>query len=73
MSLDAKLKARIERAFRVVDDRDTAGPRLVDDAHRLWRRILKFAQLNLVADGLQLDALELAGSCPPWGPCPRYP
>jgi hypothetical protein len=43
----------------VVDDRDTRGPRLADDAVRLCQRIQKFASMHLVAEP-DLDALELA-------------
>jgi hypothetical protein len=60
MPLDAKLRQRLEEALGVVDDHGTAGPRLLDDADRLWARVQKFIQMNLVpADGLDLDALEL--------------
>lgn len=59
MSLDPKLKRRLAGVLGVVDDHDTKGPRLVDDAQRLWRRIEKFASMHLVAEP-DLDALELA-------------
>jgi hypothetical protein len=61
MPLDAKLRQRLEEALGVVDDRGTAGPRLCDDAKRLWRRVERFIDMNLVGrEGLDLDALELA-------------
>src|SRR5690348_17854963 len=60
MPLDAKLRQRLEQALAVVDDHGTAGPRLVDDAVRLWKRLGRFVGMNLVAEGLDLDALELA-------------
>ena len=61
MPLDAKLRQRLEQALGVVDDHGTRGPRLLDDALRLWQRVEKFVAMNLVpAEGLDLDALELA-------------
>src|SRR5256885_5131939 len=61
MPLDAKLRQRLEQALSVVDDHGTAGPRLLDDALRLWQRVEKLAAMNLVpAEGLDRDALELA-------------
>lgn len=60
MPLEAKLRQRLEQALSVVDDHGTAGPRLVDDAARLWKRVQRFVGMNLVAEGLDLDALELA-------------
>jgi hypothetical protein len=61
MPLDAKLRQRLEQALGVVDDHGTAGPRLVDDASRLWRRVDRFLSMGLVPrDGLDLEALELA-------------
>jgi hypothetical protein len=60
MSLDGKLTKRLERALTVVDDHGTSGPRLVDDAKRLWRRVQKFLRLNLIPAGSETDALELA-------------
>jgi hypothetical protein len=61
MPLDAKLRQRLEQALGVVDDHGTTGPRLLDDAARLWRRVEKFIAMNLVPpDGLDLEALEVA-------------
>jgi hypothetical protein len=60
MSLDAKLKRRITAALNVVDEQaGTKGPRLVDDATRLWNRVQKFVALHLVGEP-DLDALEMA-------------
>ena len=59
MSLDVKLRQRLEQALTVVEEHPTSGPRLVDDAARLWRRIQRFIGMNLVAEGLDSDALEL--------------
>ena len=60
MGLDRKLQERLEQALAVVDEHGTTGPRLVDDAVRLWRRAQRFIALNLVAEGVDVDALELA-------------
>ena len=46
MSLDSKLKRRLAAALNVVDEQaGTKGPRLVDDATRLWNRVQKFVAL----------------------------
>lgn len=60
MSLDTKLVQRLEKALAVVDDHGTAGPRLREDAIRIWRRIARFQQLGLLSNVVDLDALELA-------------
>ncbi|MGH7214453.1 MAG: hypothetical protein ACREIT_06795, partial [Tepidisphaeraceae bacterium] len=39
---------------------DTQGPRLVEDARRLWLRVGHFLYLRLVGPDSQLDALQLA-------------
>jgi hypothetical protein len=60
MSVDAKLREYVEQALGVVDDQGTHGPRLLDDAERLWRRIQHFISMRLVHEGLDAEALELA-------------
>ncbi|HSU69217.1 MAG TPA: hypothetical protein VLJ39_20195 [Tepidisphaeraceae bacterium] len=61
MALDANLRGQLEQALATVDEHGTTGPRLVDDAVRLWRRIGRFIAMNLVAaEGLDLEALELS-------------
>lgn len=60
MALDASLRERLEQVLTVLDEHGTTGPRLVDDAVRLWRRIGRFLGMNLVTEGLDADALELA-------------
>jgi hypothetical protein len=60
MALDATLNRRIVRALSVLDERGTTGPRLVDDAARLWRRIQKLMSMDLVPNTADSDALELA-------------
>jgi hypothetical protein len=60
MSLDSKLKRRLAAALNVVDEQaGTKGPRLVDDAARLWNRVQKLVALHLVGEP-DLDALEMA-------------
>ena len=60
MPFDATLKRRIVRALSVLDERGTTGPRLVDDAARLWRRVKKLLSMDLVPDTADSDALELS-------------
>jgi hypothetical protein len=60
MALDANLRGKMEQALAIVDEHGTTGPRLVDDAVRLWRRIGRFIAMNLVAEGIDNEALELA-------------
>lgn len=60
MSLDAKVQKRLRKALAVVDEHGTTGPRLLDDAARLIARIRHFTSMKLVAEGVDLDALELA-------------
>lgn len=63
MPFDSKLRQRLDEVLAVVDDHGTAGPRLLDDAARLWGRVRRFTDMSLVPrDGLDLDALELACS-----------
>ena len=69
MSLEAKLRRRMQQLLAAVDDHETRGPRLVDDAQRLWRRIESFIALGLAGKTANADtgaaepdveALELA-------------
>src|SRR4051794_12920345 len=62
MVLDANLRTRLTEALRSVDDRGTTGPRLRDDAVRLWRRVQKLVAMGLVqvGDAGEREALELA-------------
>lgn len=60
MSLDSKLRRRLAQALNVVDEQaGTKGPRLVDDAKRLWDRVQKFLAMHLVGEP-DLAALEMA-------------
>jgi hypothetical protein len=60
MSLDPKLKRRLTTALNVVDEQaGTKGPRLVDDARRLWDRVQKLVAMHLVGEP-DLVALEMA-------------
>jgi hypothetical protein len=61
MPLDSKLRRRLQQTLGVVDDHETEGPRLEDDAARLWKRCQKFIAINLIAaEAADSDALELA-------------
>ena len=60
MALDTAVRERLEQALRVVDEHGTNGPRLVDDARRLWRRVWRLLSMNLLASPPDADALELA-------------
>jgi hypothetical protein len=60
MSLDAGLIKRLGRILRALDERATQGPRLLDDAARLWRRLQKMLAMNLVPTTADQAALELA-------------
>lgn len=59
MSLNGKVLKRLEVALEAVDDQGTRGPRLVDDAQRLWRRVQRLLKMDLIAEP-DLPALELA-------------
>jgi hypothetical protein len=60
MAVDAKLREHVEQALSVVDDHGTRGPRLLEDAGRLWKRIGRFIAMKLVHEGVDVEALELA-------------
>jgi hypothetical protein len=60
MALDEQLVQALEQALRAVDDHGTTGPRLVDDAKRLWRRIERYVQTGVVSEGIDLEALEVS-------------
>jgi hypothetical protein len=51
---------RLQRLLGVVDDHDTPGPRLLDDAARLWRRVKAFLASGLIDPGVDPDPIELA-------------
>ena len=59
MQLDDKLRQRLERALNVVDDQGTVGPRLLENARRLWARLIHFQATGLVPGGLDRESLEL--------------
>src|SRR3954454_22951754 len=60
MSMDGKLRRQLEKALSEVDEHGTTGPRLVDDAQRLFGRVRKFIDMKLIATDPDLEALELA-------------
>jgi len=59
VQLDGKLRQRLERALKVVDDQGTVGPRLLENAWRLWARLTHFQSAGLVPGGLDQESLEL--------------
>lgn len=60
MALDARLRARMLNVLRAPDERGVVGHRLADDAERLWGRVLRLLQMNLIAIEPDVAALELA-------------
>jgi hypothetical protein len=60
MPLDVTLVKRLTRALSVLDDRGNTGPRLVDDALRLWNRVQYLLSMQLIPATSDRDALELA-------------
>ena len=60
MALDATVRQRLTSVLRSVDEHDTRGPRLLDDAHRLWKRVQRFLAMHLIAADADADALELS-------------
>jgi hypothetical protein len=60
MSLDAKLKRRLQLLLSVVDEHGTRGPRLLDDAQRLWSRAHALIKMKLAED---VDAVAVELSC----------
>ena len=59
--MDNKLRQRLTRALAVVDEHGIKGPRLMDDADRLWRRVQSLLKLGLIPnESADTDALELA-------------
>ncbi|MGH7180089.1 MAG: hypothetical protein ACREJC_22115 [Tepidisphaeraceae bacterium] len=60
MSLDGKVRRRLQQALAVVDEHGTTGPRLVQDAKRVWARVQKLIRMNVLATDPDIEALELA-------------
>jgi hypothetical protein len=58
--MDAALRAHLQQQMGELDAAPTRGPRLVDDAQRLWRRVQRFVCMGLVAASPEMDAIELA-------------
>jgi hypothetical protein len=59
MSLEGKIHKQLAAALESVDELSTRGPRLVDDAQRLWQRLRRLIKMDLAAEP-DLAALELA-------------
>src|SRR5438552_8614377 len=69
MPLEVKLRRRMQQLLSAVDEHETRGPRLVDDATRLWSRVRSFIAIGLAGKTASADsgaaepdveALELA-------------
>lgn len=58
--MNAKLRRSLGRALAAVDEHDTQGARLLDDAQRLWRRAERFLAMELIGHSTDVDAMELA-------------
>jgi hypothetical protein len=58
--VDVKVRQRLLRALAIVDEHGTTGPRLVDDADRLWRRVQALLRMGLLPPEADQEALELA-------------
>jgi len=58
--MNAKLSTTLRRALAVVDEHDSRGARLLDDAHRLWCRTERFLAMELIGHSTDVDAMELA-------------
>jgi len=60
MPLDEAVKSRLEETLRQPAGGGTPGPRLVDDAHRLWKTVERIRQLSSSVDLIDAEGLELA-------------
>lgn len=58
--MNAKLRTTLRRALAVVDEHDSRGARLLGDAQRLWQRVRRFLDMNLIGPDPDADAMELA-------------
>jgi hypothetical protein len=59
--VDPKVRQRLLKALAVVDEHGVVGPRLVDDAQRLFHRAQSFIKMGLIDEAsADTDALELA-------------
>ena len=58
--MDPKLRRRLDHTLSTVDAHGTAGPRLAENADRLWRRCERLLELGVLAGDVDREALELA-------------
>jgi hypothetical protein len=58
--MDGKLQRRLEAALKEVDEHGTEGPRLVEDARRLWNRVRRLIEMRVIPTEADVEALELA-------------
>jgi hypothetical protein len=58
--VEARVRQRLVKALAVVDEHGTTGPRLIDDAGRLWGSVQSMLKMNLIPASPDGEALELA-------------
>lgn len=60
VELDAKIKQLLEKSLANVDEHETRGSRLVDDAVRLCGRVRAFLDMKILPGEVNLASLEIA-------------
>jgi hypothetical protein len=60
MSLSSNIRRRLEQVLSTLDDDGTLGPRLRQDAVRLWHRAQRFVAMNLIGPDADAESMELA-------------
>jgi hypothetical protein len=58
--MDAKLRQQLRALLGVVDEHDTRGSRLLDDAMRFWQRVQRLLAMNVISGQIDVQGLELA-------------
>jgi hypothetical protein len=58
--VEAKLRQRVGRALAIVDEHGTHGPRLLEDAQRLWQSVQALLSMGLISPDADAEGLELA-------------
>jgi len=58
--MNARLRGALGRALSAVDEHQTKGRRLLEDARRLWNRARRFLEMGLIGPSVDAEALELA-------------
>jgi len=60
MSLSSNIRRRLEQVLSTLDDDGTLGPRLRQDAVRLWNRAQRFVAMDLIGPDADRESMELA-------------